>query len=96
MTETKETKPSVTLPEATRQPKTVPMKWLELGVAKDPVFGEQYFLFRLEGKEPRYSVGALAGINTVVEGKVYSFYVEHEEDQKSNFTFYAICKPPVE
>lgn len=92
-----ETKPSVTLPEATRQPKTVPMKWLKLGEAKDPEFRTEVFLFRPDHEnEPYYTIGNLREKKETDETMVYGFHNNMTGEVETDFTFYAICKPPVE
>lgn len=83
-----------------KKPKTIPMKWLKLGEAKDPEFGKDYFLYADVGNKelstPDFQVGNLAGIKQVPSGKQFSWNVEGQEDERTYFTHYAICKPPVE
>jgi hypothetical protein len=74
------------------------INWLKLGVDKDPEFGTQYFLFvKIPADKKDYQVGALAGITSTKEGKKYSFFVEGLGDQeRNNFTHYALATEPVE
>lgn len=85
--------------QATKQ-RNPSMKWLKLGEDKDPDFGVQYFLFGNNGSKEKpkedFQVGALAEINTVPEGKKYSFFIENVDDQQKHFTHYSIAKPPVD
>jgi hypothetical protein len=89
----------VTAEKKTRKPKGS-INWLKLGEGKDPVFGDQYFLYANTGTKevPKhdYQVGALAGINSFKEGKKYSWFVEGQEDERNHFTHYASCSAPVE
>lgn len=86
--------------EQEKKQRNTGMKWLKLGVDKDPEFGVQYFLFGNSGSKEKpkddYQVGALAGINSLPEVKQFSWFIEGQEDERKHFTHFAVAKKPVE
>lgn len=70
----------------------VGMKWLKLGEAKDPQFGERYFLVDKDGD---FYTGSLNGINQTKAGIEYSFDLPGVDEPVTNITHYCVPKSPL-
>ena len=92
--------------ESTTQnkPRNNGMKWLKLGLDKNPSFDQVYFLVdekEIGQGEHAYDVGKLHSITSVAGGAEYSFNIgwdKHAEQPNiaSNFSHFCLPKPPVE